>query len=101
MTFQEIRDMAKKKGINSFGKTKVDLVREIQKSEGNFACFKTAVDHCDQLECCFRTICLTPSEGKDGLHPLAVENTRLSEKKVKGLHFYSTKYRLANLPFVL
>ena len=58
MRMQEIRQMAKKMGINSFGKTKVELVREIQRKEGNFDCYGTAVDRCDQLQCIFRSSCL-------------------------------------------
>ena len=58
MKMQEIRQMAKKLGINSFGKTKVELVREIQRREGNFACYGTAEDTCDQLTCLFRPSCL-------------------------------------------
>ncbi|MCE5242402.1 MAG: SAP domain-containing protein [Syntrophobacteraceae bacterium] len=58
MKIQEIRAKAKALGINSFGKTKVELVREIQRQEGNFDCYHTATDHCDQPECCFRSSCL-------------------------------------------
>jgi hypothetical protein len=58
MKMQEIRLMAKKLGINSFGKTKVELVREIQLKEGNFDCYGTAADSCDQLTCLFRPSCL-------------------------------------------
>jgi hypothetical protein len=58
MKMQEIRLMGKKLGINSFGKTKAELVREIQRAEGNFDCFGTAEGFCDQLECSFRTPCL-------------------------------------------
>ena len=58
MKMQEVRQMAKKMGINSFGKTKTDLIREIQRNEGYFDCYGTAGDQCDQLECAFRTSCL-------------------------------------------
>jgi len=64
MKMQEIRTMAKKMGINSFGKTKTDLVREIQRSEGNFDCYKTAVNDCDQLGCAFRSSCLEKNTDK-------------------------------------
>ncbi len=55
---QEIRALAKSLGINSFGKSKVDLIKEIQRKEGNFDCFGTATDFCDQVECLFRSSCL-------------------------------------------
>lgn len=59
MKMQDVRAKAKELGINSFGKTKVDLIREIQRKEGYFDCYGTAVDgKCDQTECCFRTSCL-------------------------------------------
>jgi hypothetical protein len=55
---QEIRAMAKKMGINSFAKTKAELIREIQRKEGNFDCYGTAQDFCDQEACSFRASCL-------------------------------------------
>jgi hypothetical protein len=63
MKMQEVRQKAKHFHISSFGKTKESLVREIQRAEGNFDCFKTAMDYCDQWACCFRSDCIdkTPS----------------------------------------
>lgn len=61
MKMQDIRTMAKTLGINSFGKTKTELIRTIQRAEGNFDCYGTAEDHCDQRQCAFRSSCL----GKD------------------------------------
>jgi hypothetical protein len=58
MKMQEIREMAKKMGVKSFGKSKVDLIRSIQRSEGNFDCYGTAKDYCDQVDCAFRSPCL-------------------------------------------
>ena len=54
---QELRAMAKKHGINSFGKTKAALIREIQAAEGNFDCFGSAVEYCDQWGCRYRPLC--------------------------------------------
>ncbi|MCK8601512.1 hypothetical protein [Desulfoferrobacter suflitae] len=63
MKMQEVRARARELGINSFGKTKIDLIREIQRKEGYFDCYGTAVGGlCDQTECCFRASCL--AEGK-------------------------------------
>ena len=64
MKMQDIRQMAKKLGINSFGKTKTDLIREIQRTEGYFDCYRTAVDDCDQQECLFRPSCLEKPAGR-------------------------------------
>lgn len=58
MKMNEVRTMAKKLGINSFGKSKAALIREIQLKEGNFDCFGTAAGHCDQNACLFRSDCL-------------------------------------------
>ena len=64
MKMQEIQVMAKKYAINSFGKTKAGLIREIQVAEGNFDCFGTANGYCDQIGCCFRSICLNGKQVK-------------------------------------
>lgn len=57
MTLAELRATAKKHGINSFGKTKANLIREIQLAEGNFDCFGSAVAYCDQWGCLYRPLC--------------------------------------------
>ena len=62
MKMQHVRIMAKQYGINSFGKTKGNLIREIQRAEGNFDCFGTVVNYCDQSGCIFRSICF--NDGK-------------------------------------
>ncbi len=62
MKMQEVRKIARELGINSFGKRKVDLIREIQRKEGHFDCYGTAEGWCDQLECSFRESCLEKSE---------------------------------------
>jgi hypothetical protein len=58
MKMQEIRTKAKEMGINSFGKTKTELIHAIQKAEGNFECYGTAAGYCDQVMCSFRSPCL-------------------------------------------
>lgn len=62
MKMNELRITAKRLGINSFAKKKVQLIREIQAAEGNFPCFGTAGEYCDQEKCCFRGICLQDQE---------------------------------------
>ena len=64
MKMREVQMMAKKHGISSFGKTKAKLIREIQLAEGNFDCYGTAFENCDQLACCFRSICLNGKQLK-------------------------------------
>jgi hypothetical protein len=59
MKMQEVREKAKVLELkNTFGLSKAELIRRIQKAEGNFDCFGTAKDYCDQLDCCFRDDCL-------------------------------------------
>ncbi len=50
MKIQEIRAKAKALRLkNTFGLSKAELIRRIQKAEGNFDCFGTAKAYCDQL----------------------------------------------------
>ncbi len=59
---EEVRAKAKALGLRTtFGLSKAELIRRIQRAEGNFDCFGSAKDYCDQLECCFREDCLKPS----------------------------------------
>ena len=63
MKMKDVRERAKALGLkNTFGLSKAELIRRIQKAEGNFDCFGTATDYCDQPECCFKEDCLKPSE---------------------------------------
>ena len=91
MKMQEIRLMAKRHGINSFGKSKEKLIREIQLLEGSFDCFGTAEEYCDQNKCCFRSICLNGN---------TVRSTRQkkSPAMTAGPDYYNTKYFLARYP---
>ncbi len=58
MQMAEVREKAKKLGLKTSRKGKRDLIREIQAAEGNYQCYGTAVDSCDQLQCCWREDCL-------------------------------------------
>jgi len=62
MKIQEVRTKAKALGLkNTFGLSKAELIRRVQKAEGNFDCFGTVKDYCDQFQCCFRDDCLSLS----------------------------------------
>ncbi len=80
MKMQEIRQKAKSLGIKSFGKTKVQLIKEIQRAEGNFDCFGTAKDYCDQLDCCFRDLCLNMNKPKKKTRRKKTIDTSVSVK---------------------
>lgn len=58
MTIRELQKMARRLGINTGGLNKIGLVRAIQRTEGNFACFGTAIESCDQINCRFREDCI-------------------------------------------
>ncbi len=59
MTLKQIKDMAKTKGIRVGNMKKENIIRAIQRAEGNFDCFGTAVNgFCDQLNCLWREDCL-------------------------------------------
>jgi hypothetical protein len=58
MRMDEVRKRAKALGIKTAQMKKADLIRQIQKTEGNFDCFGSAKDYCDQWNCCFREDCL-------------------------------------------
>lgn len=49
---------ARKVGVKSRGVKKADLIRAIQKQEGNYPCFATAQGYCDRTECCWRRDCV-------------------------------------------
>ena len=65
MNMQEIRSIAKEFGLKTSRISKVNLVRSIQQTEGNFDCFATATDgECDQSGCLWRKDCLSLGKGK-------------------------------------
>ena len=63
MALKELKEKAKNLGIKSkIGMKKADFIRSIQTAEGNFSCFATARDYCDQTSCCWREDCLPVSK---------------------------------------
>jgi len=63
MKMNEIREVARRLGLKkTFGLSKTALIQAIQRAEGNFDCFGTARDYCDQTQCCFREDCIKPAE---------------------------------------
>jgi hypothetical protein len=52
---KEIRTMARQLGIRSTRMEKAELIRAIQRAEGNYDCYGTATEAgCDQDECLWR-----------------------------------------------
>lgn len=62
MKLQEIRAIAKQHQINSSALSKIRLMREIQRQEGNFNCFATACvgDATSWSACGARTVLARP-----------------------------------------
>ena len=59
MTVKEIKEIAKKMGIQGGKMKKADLVRTIQAAEGNTPCFQTGeAETCGQENCCWRSDCM-------------------------------------------
>ncbi len=59
MVMQEIRNIARDNGIKPGKMSKIILVRTIQETEGNAACFVTAMSgKCEQQACLWRDDCL-------------------------------------------
>jgi len=55
----DVRKLAREKGLKSGQKTKVALIRAIQRAEGYNDCFATSyVAECDQMNCLWREDCL-------------------------------------------
>ncbi len=58
MNMQEIRVIAKDYGVKAGRLSKIRLIHEIQRVEGNFDCFATAAaGYCDQAGCLWRDDC--------------------------------------------
>ena len=62
MNIQSIRVIAKQRGIASGKLNKTELVRTVQREEGNFDCFARAYEgYCNQSDCLWRQDCLSLS----------------------------------------
>ena len=66
MNMQEIRLIAKEFGIKTTRMSKLNLIQEIQSTEGNFTCFASAKEGvCDQLNCSWRKDCFSAAKKLD------------------------------------
>ena len=57
MKLTEVKDKAKALGIRPGKLNKGELIRAIQRQEGNADCFDAGVAECDQLQCLWRSDC--------------------------------------------
>ena len=59
MRLEEVRRIARSRGIKPNHLSKPELIRAIQTEEGNFDCFASPYSgECDQRECLWREDCL-------------------------------------------
>lgn len=59
MRLSQVEKKAKSMGIKDTWKfSKKELIKAIQRGEGNFDCFGTAKNNCVQVACCWREDCL-------------------------------------------
>jgi hypothetical protein len=59
MKIQDIRKIAKKMNIKVGKLNKIELIRAIQKAEGNYDCFATPyVSECNQMNCLWCVDCI-------------------------------------------
>ena len=59
MDLKDIKVIAKKHGVKIGKMTKTEIIRAIQRAEGNFDCFGTAVSkQCSQTDCLWKEDCL-------------------------------------------
>ena len=61
---EELVARARALNINPTGMRPGELIRALQRVEGNFDCFGSATTHCDQRACRFRSLCLGESVGQ-------------------------------------
>ncbi len=63
MKLEEIRSIARSHGISPEQMDITELVRAIQRAEGNSTCFATDPERkCDQLNCLWRSDCFAESQ---------------------------------------
>jgi hypothetical protein len=58
MKLQEIREIAGKMGIAAGKLNKTELIRTIQRTEGNTDCYALRGHECDQINCLWRKDCM-------------------------------------------
>ena len=67
MKMQDIRNIAKGRGVKAgIGINKAELIRSIQRAEGNVDCFGTEhVNVCGQTNCLWREDCLLVQKARE------------------------------------
>jgi len=65
MNISEVRERAKQAGVETTARMKkADIIRTIQRMEGNNDCYGSENRmQCQEMECCWRKDCLTKNPG--------------------------------------
>ena len=59
MKMQDVKEIAKKRGMKTASMKKADIIRAIQQDEGNSDCYNTGnAEHCGQAECLWKNDCI-------------------------------------------
>jgi hypothetical protein len=59
MKIKDIREIARKNGVRVGRQNKIEIIRAIQKTEGNNDCLATPyVSECNQINCLWREDCM-------------------------------------------
>ena len=58
MRWNDIRKQARSLGIKTRNLTKAEVIRALQRAEGNFDCFGRSEGYCDRGDCAWRDDCL-------------------------------------------
>ena len=62
MKLEDVRNLAKTRGIHPAKLSKIKLIKTLQIGEGNFDCFATASSGaCDRYDCLWRADCFEAS----------------------------------------
>lgn len=59
MEMKNIKEIARQMKIKTKKMDKTELIRAIQKAEGNIPCYATQGHECDQMSCLWREDCIS------------------------------------------
>lgn len=81
MKMDDVRKIAKKKGVKAGKLGKTELIRTIQKAEGNYDCHATSyVQECNQSNCLWRTDCM------DAIQSAARSQGAYADQEIEEMH---------------
>lgn len=99
MKVRQIRYIPKERGVKAGKMSKTELIRDIQKTEGNNACFATpGRDECKQVNCIWREDCIKAEVecATDTASSLLPDEHTMLREKVKHAAIYDSLTGLPN-----